>query len=67
MAEGGYKFFLEKFIESELDLDGRVRLSEALSRYDMDTDQYSIGMGLGDIERDFIEIRTVSEGDHGHS
>jgi hypothetical protein len=52
MAKGGYKFFLEKFFESELDLDGQVKLAESLSRYDMDTDQYFTGVGLGDIERD---------------
>lgn len=51
MAKGGYKFFLEKFFESELDLDGQVKLAESLSRYDMDTDQYFTGVGLGDIER----------------
>jgi hypothetical protein len=51
MAKGGYKFFLEKFFESELDLNGQVKLAESLSRYDMDTDQYFTGVGLGDIER----------------
>ena len=51
MAEGGYKFFLEKFIESELDLDGQVKLFEALSRYDMETDQYFTGVRLSNIER----------------
>ena len=30
MAKGGYKFFLEKHIESELDSDGQVKLVEAL-------------------------------------
>ena len=51
MAKGGYKFFLQKFFESELDLDGQVKLAESLSRYDMDNDQYFTGVGLGGMER----------------
>ena len=54
MAKGGYKFFLEKHIESELDSDGQVKLAEALALLDLDTDQYFTGVGLGDIERDAL-------------
>ena len=54
MAKGGYKFFLEKHIESELDSDGQVKLVEALALFDLDTDQYFTGVGLGDIERDAL-------------